>query len=289
MTDRTDLAAAHATYVDAHLHLWDPERFRYDWLAAVPQISHRHLPQDFDVDAAPFPPGKWVFVECGAPPADEVRWVEALAAAEPRLVAIVASARMNEGRATAAAIEELRDHSLVRGVRHNFQDAADPRYCCTQTFIEGTRRLGKAGLVFDICCRETQLPAVCELVQACPDTQFVLDHCGKPPIRERRLDPWRRSLRALAAMPNVVCKLSGLATEADALTWRISDLAPYVHHAIDVFGPRRLLYGGDWPVVRLAGGYARWREAAFGFVAALTDSERAEVLGGTATRIYRLH
>jgi L-fuconolactonase len=276
-------------YVDAHVHLWDTDQFRYDWLAAAPTLAHRHLPQNLAVDAAPFVPARWVFVECGAPPVEEVRWVEALAAKEPRIGAIVASARMNEGRGTEAAIDELGGYALVRGVRHNFQDEPDPAYCCTSAFIEGTRRLGRAGLTFDICCRPPQLPAVRRLVQACPGTQFVLDHCGKPPIRTGQLDPWRDALRQLSVLPNVVCKLSGLVTEADMQTWRAADLAPYVDHVLELFGPQRLMYGSDWPVVRLASTYGRWRDTAFAFLSRLTDSERAQVLSGTATRTYRLH
>ncbi len=289
MTDVFAPTPAPAAYVDSHVHLWDPGRFRYEWLAEVPQIAHRHLPEDLSIEAAPLTPARWVFVECGAPALEEVRWVESLAAAEPRIAAIVASARMDEGQATAAAIDALRAHALVRGVRHNFQSEADPQYCCSPAFIDGTRRLGEAGLSFDICCRAPQLQSVQRLVQACPDTQFILDHCGKPPIRSGQLDPWREALRALAALPNVVCKLSGLATEADPRGWSPADLAPYVEHAIEVFGPRRLMYGGDWPVVRLASTYRRWRETAFALLAGLAESERAEVLCGTATRIYRLH
>jgi L-fuconolactonase len=271
------------------VHLWDPEQFRYDWLAAAPTLAHRHLPQDLLGDAAPDVPVRWVFVECGAPPVEEVRWVEALAAKEPRIGAIVAGARMNEGRATDAAIHALGERPLVRGVRHNFQDEPDPGFCCSSAFVDGVRRLAKAGLTFDICCRSLQLPAVRGLVQACPDTQFVLDHCGKPPIRAGQLDPWRGAVRELAALPNVVCKLSGLVTEADMQAWQVSDLAPFVDHVLEVFGPRRLMYGGDWPVVRLASTYVRWRDTAFTLVSRLSDSERAQVLGGTATRIYRLH
>jgi L-fuconolactonase len=289
MIELRDSTAEPMTYVDAHVHLWDPDQLRYDWLAAVPPLAHKHLPEDFVVDTAPAVPARWVFVECGGPPVEEVRWVEALAAKEQRIAAIVAGARMNEGRATHAAIDALSSHSLVRGVRHNFQDESDPKYCCSTAFIEGTRRLGKAGLTFDVCCRAPQLPAVRKLVQECPDTQFVLDHCGKPPIRTGQLDPWRQALCELAALPNIVCKLSGLVTEADMQAWRTSDLTPYVDHVLEVFGPQRLMYGGDWPVVRLASTYGRWRDAALSLISRLNAVERAHVLSGTATRTYRLH
>src|SRR6185436_7845981 len=111
-----------------------------------------------------------------------------------------------------------------------------------------------------LCVYQRQLPAVIELVRLCPSVRFVLDHAGKPAIRERRLDPWREHLRALSLLPNTWCKLSGMVTEADHTTWQPDDLRPYIDHVLLCFGYDRTMFGSDWPVATLASAYPRWLE-----------------------------
>lgn len=275
-------------FVDSHVHFWDQRVLPYPWLAEVPAIAGPHTPAELHAETAGCRPEKIVFVECGAPWLDEVQWVGRLAAREPRLAGIVAKCPMNAGAATTAALAELRRHPLVRGVRHLIQDEPDPRCCLAPEFVAGVRQLGPAGLSFDLCCRQHQLPAVIELVRGCPETRFVLDHLGKPDIRAGRLDPWRDHLRALAAQPNVDCKLSGLITEADHRAWQTADLRPFVGHALDVFGPGRLLFGGDWPVAKLAGAYVRWLDTARELVSHLSASDQDALFRRNALRVYRL-
>jgi L-fuconolactonase len=275
-------------YIDAHMHFWDQAVLHpYTWLHEVPAIAHRHVPETIQAEAGADLPEKIVFVECGAPWLDEVKWVERLASREPRLAGMVAKIAINAGPQTTADIDELRGHSLVHGVRHHFEhEALD--YCARPAFIAGVRQLAAAGLSFDVCCQHPQLPAVIELVRSCPQVDFILDHGGKPGIRAGLLDPWREHIRTLAALPNVVCKLSGLVTEADHRQWTPGQLRPYVTHLLETFGPARLLFGGDWPVVKLACGYRRWLELAREFTAHLTPSAQAAIFHGNATRIYRL-
>jgi L-fuconolactonase len=172
-------------------------------------------------------------------------------------------------------------------VRHHFEhDAVD--YCARPEFIAGVRQLAAAGLSFDICGKHPQMPAIVELVRQCPDVSFILDHAGKPGIRTGLLDPWREHLRQLAALPNVVCKFSGLVTEADHQHWTPAQLQPYVTHLLETFGPSRLLFGGDWPVAKLATGYRRWLDVARHFVAHLSPAEQTAIFHDNAARIYRL-
>jgi L-fuconolactonase len=117
---------------------------------------------------------------------------------------------------------------------------------------------------------------------------FILDHGGKPGIRSGLLDPWREHIKALAAFPNIVCKLSGLVTEADHIGWSAAQLRPYVLHLIEAFGPARLLFGGDWPVAKLACGYPRWLHLARGFTAHLTGAEQTAIFVDNAARVYRI-
>lgn len=275
-------------FVDSHLHFWDQGQLPYPWLIDVPAIAGRHTPEELQRESAPELPTQMVFVECGAPWPDEIHWVELLAANEPRIAAIVAKVLMNFGAATTEAIAELAHHPLVRGVRHLIQDESDPLYCLSREFVAGVRQLSAANLSFDICCRHGQLPAVIDLVRRCPNTHFILDHCGKPNIAAGRLDPWREHITALAALPNVDCKLSGLVTEASHTSWTIERLRPYAEYVLATFGASRVLFGSDWPMVKLAGGYARWLDTARQLVSHLPAIEQQAIFVNNARRVYRL-
>jgi L-fuconolactonase len=279
------------SFVDTHVHFWDPGRLPYAWLAGLPAINRLHTPAELAAEAGGRLAARMVFVECDVDRAragDEVRFVEELAAREPRIQGIVAFAAVDRGPATLAALDALRARPLVRGVRHLIQGQADPGFCLRPDFVAGVRACGERGLSFDICVKHHQLAAVVELSRGCPGTAFVLDHAGKPDIKGRLLDPWRAHVTELARLPNVACKLSGLVTEADPAAWTAADLRPYVDHLLASFGPGRLLLGSDWPVVKLAGGYARWLDAALALLEPLAPGERQAVLADNARRVYRL-
>jgi L-fuconolactonase len=275
-------------FIDAHVHFWDRGTLPYPWLDELPAIAGRHTPAELVAEAGECFPEKIVFVECGAPGREEVAWVEQLAATEPRIAGIVAHCRMDEGAGTEARVAELAGRPLVRGVRHLIQHEPDPNFCARPEFIAGVRAVGAAGLSFDVCCFHHQLAAVVRLVRACPGTRFVLDHLGKPGIRAGLLEPWRAHVRELAALPNVDAKLSGLITEADHAAWQPAQLQPYVEHALATFGPSRLLFGGDWPVAKLAGSYPRWLATARALVASLAPAEQEAIFRQNARRVYRL-
>lgn len=275
-------------FTDSHMHFWNRGVLKdYTWLHEVPSIAHAHDPHTLAQEAAGDLPDRIVFVECGAPWLEEVKWVEQLAAREPRIRAIVAKIAIDAGAQTTADITELRRHPLVRGVRHHFEHAPLD-YCARPAFIAGVRQLAAAGLSFDICCKHPQLTAVIELVRQCPAVTFILDHGGKPGIRDGLLDPWREHIRTLAGSPNLVCKLSGLVTEADHANWTADQLQPYITHLVETFGPSRLLFGGDWPVAKLACGYQQWLQLARQFTAHLRPAEQAAIFHENATRIYRI-
>jgi L-fuconolactonase len=150
------------------------------------------------------------------------------------------------------------------------------------------RLLEEYSFSFDICIRDEQLPPVTALARACPSVRFVLDHLGKPAIRERQLDLWRERLAELAEQPNVACKLSGIVTEADWHQWQAEDLAPYVAHALAVFGPNRVMFGSDWPVVTLASMYRSWVEALNSLTRNLSFDDQRQLWGENARHWYRL-
>ncbi|MEP7347590.1 MAG: amidohydrolase family protein, partial [Gemmatimonadaceae bacterium] len=218
--------------VDAHVHFWDPALLHYSWLGSVPELNRRFLPSDFaplvsgTVDAV-------VFIEANCSPAectDEVEFVERLAATESRIAGTVAFVDLLDERGRSAALERLRETNRVVGVRHNIQGHAEG-FPLNPTFVRGVREVGEHGLPFDLCLTSDQLSEVTELVRRCPHTSFVLDHCGKPAIRENAFDRWSLDLAHLAAHDNVCCKLSGLLTEAHADQRGDEGLLPYAEHA----------------------------------------------------------
>jgi L-fuconolactonase len=217
----------------------------------------------------------------------EVEWVAARASEDPRIKAIVAWAPCEYGEQSRAYLERLVALSpLVRGVRRLIQGeplgfARDPR------FIRGVQLLPEHGLTFDICIKHPQLPETIDLVRQCPEVSFILDHIGKPDIAAGLQDPWREQIAQLAAFPNVICKLSGMVTEADMARWQPDDLRPYVEHVLASFGQDRVAVGGDWPVAVQASPYRRWVETLDQLTAGLSPAARRKLWRETAKRFYR--
>jgi len=274
--------------IDAHMHFWDPDRWHYPWLDDVVPLRRRYLPGDLD-PTGPYPDAV-VFVEAGGGAGDafaEVGWVEELAAGRPSVAGIVAHAPLELGADALPAVRRLAARPLVKGVRRNLQDEADG-FALGHGLRAGVRLLAEHGLVADLCIRERQLAEITELVRTTPEVSFVLDHLGKPDIRAGRWQPWADDLARLAEAPNVCVKLSGLTTEADWTAWTAEQIAPYLTHALAVFGPDRCMFGGDWPVSTLATSYADWYAVVAGVLADRPEVERALVLGGVAARVYRL-
>ena len=277
--------------VDAHVHFWDAQRLAYPWLAGVAALNRSFLPGDYVSAAKPAEAGKLIFVECGCPAAaarDEVAWVTEIAEREPRLRGIVAQAAVERGSRVGEELAALAKNPLVKGVRRNLQDETDANFCRRPEFIDGVRELAKHGFTFDLCIVAGQLPGVTELVRGCPEVFFVLDHCGKPAIRDRRPDTWRQHLRKLAALPNVACKISGLVTEANPEKCGAEELRPYIAHAVECFGFDRVLFGGDWPVCNLACSFTDWLGALEQGLAGASAANLAGLFQTNAERIYRV-
>lgn len=275
--------------LDSHVHFWDPAELDYPWLDQLPALNRARGPEAYREAARDLPVDAVLFVEANPRPsqgAAEARRVARLAVENPWIAGIVAFADLTVPTA-AAALDELADIPLVRGIRHNIQ--GNPRgFCLQPAYVAGVREAGRRGLVCDLCVTHDQLPELLELVDRAPDTRFVLDHCGKPAIREGLLDPWRRDIARLAERENVHCKLSGLLTEAKPAA-RSEDLLPYAAHVVEVFGAARVMYGSDWPVLTLAGSHAAW----YHFTRSLTNGWSADEARGfysdNAIRTYSLH
>jgi L-fuconolactonase len=277
--------------VDTHVHFWDPRSLHYPWLAGVAALNRPFAPADYATATGQLPIEKVVVVEGNCAPAESAREAEyfgRLADAEPRIAGIVAFADLTTSPGELdRALDVLTASPKVKGIRHNIQ-GEPPGFCLQPAFVEGARAVGRRGLTFDLCVTHDQLGDVVDLVERCPDTRFVLDHCGKPNIRAQRLEPWSTSLGRLAAHDNVWCKLSGLLTEADPAHWREQDLVCYATRVLECFGTDRVMYGSDWPVLTLAGEYADWYRFTERFSHRWTDAERQRFYCDTAVRTYGL-
>jgi predicted TIM-barrel fold metal-dependent hydrolase len=281
--------------VDSHVHFWDPAELHYPWLEAVPPLDRAFGPADYAAAAGVVPITKVVFVEANCRPEEarrEVQLIERLAGAEPRIAGIVAFADLTQGSGAAdrgleQTLDALATSPRVKGIRHNIQ-GQPAGFCLQPAFVRGVQAVGRRGLAFDLCATHDQLRDVADLVRQCPDTRFVLDHCGKPAIRAGRLDPWRADVARVAAHENVWCKLSGLLTEADPEDQRDDTLIPYAACVVECFGSERVMYGSDWPVLTVAGSYCDWYGFTDRFTAGWSATERRRFYADTAVRVYGL-
>jgi L-fuconolactonase len=277
--------------IDSHVHLYDVARLSYGWLSGVPRLNRTFLLPEFDAARGAVQVDGIVFAEVAVDPGLHVReaaFVQELADADTRLCGMVAHAPVEKGAAVAEDLAELQKFGVLRGIRRLIEIERDPAICLEPGFVEGVRTVGRHGLPFDICIKHFAMAHALELVRRCPDVQFVFDHIGKPGIKHGLREPWWSQMRELAALPNVVVKLSGVITEADHASWTAEQVIPYVAHTIECFGFDRVMYGSDWTVSELTHRYPAWVEILDRVVAGASAEELRALYRGTATRIYSL-
>lgn len=278
--------------IDSHVHLWDPNRYRMPWLDHSPAINKpMGLPEYAEATEGIAVEGLvYLQVEVAPPYALlEARDLVNLQSGNPIIKGIVPWAPLEFGEHVRYFLEELvKLGPGIKGVRRLVQDEPDPEFCLQPGFIRGNQILAEYGLSSDICCKFHQLGPNVELVRRCPETFFILDHIAKPNIRGGELEPWATQMRELASLPNVVCKISGVATEADHANWTVEEIKPYVRHALEVFGEDRVLFGSDWPVATLATSYRRWVETLEQLTDDLSDAAKRKLWRDNAIRAYRL-
>ncbi|MFC9842261.1 amidohydrolase family protein [Streptomyces sp. NPDC060223] len=277
--------------VDAHHHVWDLSVRDQDWITG-PELQP--LRRNFTIaDLEP---------EARAAGVDRTVLVQTItvAAETPEFLALAAKSELIGGVVgwtdlTApgvadelARLRELPGGRYLKGIRHQVQGEPDPEWLLRPDVRRGLAAVAEAGLVYDLIVQPHQLPSCAEVAALLPELTFVLDHVGKPPIAAGELEPWASDVRALAARPNTVCKLSGMVTEADPAKWTADDLRPYADTVLDTFGPHRLMFGSDWPVCILAATYSQVADTAQELTAGLSADEREQLFTDTATRVYRL-
>ncbi|WP_434589117.1 amidohydrolase family protein [Streptomyces sp. A5-4] len=277
--------------VDAHHHLWDLSVRDQDWITGpeLAPIRRDFLIEDLAAEAASAGVDATVLVQT-VTVAEETPEFLSLARTSPLIAGVVGWTDLT-APGVADALAELREGAggehLV-GIRHQVQGEADPGWLLRPDVRRGLEAVAAAGLAYDLIVLPGQLQAATEAAAAHPGLTFVLDHLGKPPAAAGAVQPWASDVRALAALPNTACKLSGLVTEARWANWRLPDLRPYADTVLDAFGADRVMFGSDWPVCVLAATYGEVLGAARELVAGLGEEERAQVFGGTADRVYGL-
>ena len=276
--------------VDTHVHLWHPKQLRYPWLSEVPALNRPYLLKDYIAASGELEIESIVFVQCDTHPDDglkETAWVTSLADVDSRIQGIVAWAPLEEGERVAPFVEKLAENPLVKGIRRLIQSESVD-FCVQPDFVNGVKVLSRYRLSFDLCIFHPQLANAIRLVEQCPHVQFILDHIGKPDIKNQLFDPWKQEIETLAGFPNVHCKISGLVTEADLEAWTPANLQPYIEHVIACFGFERVIYGSDWPVSTQASDYPRWVQTLKDAVSDASSEEQQNLFRDNAIKFYRL-
>lgn len=274
---------------DTHLHLIDRSRLSYPWLAGLPPLD-----RDWDFDsylatAARVGITDVLHMEVDVAEADidrETAWVAELMARPGSPLRGAISAARPESPGFEAWLDRV-DRRVVRGVRRVLHVVPDD-VSQSDLFRRNLRQLGQAGLPFDICMLQRQLPLAIDLVDACPDTVFILDHCGVPDIAGGAFSDWAAAIRRIAERPHVNAKLSGISAYGPP-DWTLQTLRPYVDHLIHSFGPGRIVWGSDSPVCTLQSSLSEWVATTHALLQDQSEADRAQMLSGNARRIWRSH
>ncbi|WP_152051301.1 amidohydrolase family protein [Tautonia marina] len=278
--------------IDTHVHLWDLDRFRLPWLEGGGPLARHYLPDDYREAAEGLNVVRGVYMEVDVDPAQHVAEAEFVVdlcrrGVEPLVGAVIGGRPASDAFGT--YLDRFRDSPEVKGVRQVLHGGGTPPGTCLEPeFIRGIRLLGERGLSFDLCMRPGELRDGARLVDACPDTFFILDHCGNPNVQAADHSAWRDDLARLAERENLVCKVSGIVASANPETWTPDDLAPIITHVLDCFGPDRVVFGGDWPVCTRAASLRQWTEALKVVVADRSLVNRKKLFHDNAMRVYRL-
>ncbi|KQZ12641.1 amidohydrolase [Mesorhizobium sp. Root554] len=272
--------------IDAHHHLWRPERGDYGWMTGAPDVLLRdYLPADLEPLLKRFGIAKTIVVQA-APTRAETDFLLQLAAETDFIAGVVGWLDMESEDFAAQLASYSRKPKFV-GLRPMLQDLDDDAWILRPAVLRSLEQIAESGIAFDFLTFPRHLDHVATALEKVPGLRAVIDHISKPPIAAEQLDPWRDGIARVAAFEGVHCKISGMITEADPAHWRVSDIEPFVQHVANCFGPDRLMFGSDWPVCRLAGEYGDVLAAA---MLALPQHMRGDprIFATNAQRFYRI-
>lgn len=278
--------------IDTHQHLIYPNQMDYGWTEGVPELANQAFPVELyrDLSAGADLAGS-LFMEVGVDDSDfqdETRFIADLAkSGTSGILGIVSSCRPELDAGFSDWLDEC-DLLGVSGYRRILHVMPD-EISTTEVFRRNVRKIGDRGLPFDLCLLARQLPIGVDLARACENTQMVLNHCGVPDIAGGGLDPWRDHIRELSRLPNLDCKLSGILAYCAPGTSELETIRPYVDHVLECFGPARMVWGSDWPVVNMGADLPTWLGITQSILSELSESEAAAIGSENAKRIYRLN
>jgi L-fuconolactonase len=303
--------------IDTHQHLWDLKKFRLPWIKPGTVLAKDHLMSDYLKATEGLNIVKTIYMEVDLDPAQQKEEadfvIEICKRGDTPMVAGVISGRPNSEE-FGKYITPFKGNRYIKGVRQILHAQTPAGLCLEPQFTKGIRLLGELGLSFDLCMRPGELGDAVKLVDACPDTRFILDHCGNgevnmfrrpltpdsvprgTPPEERgekdaagRGDKWKRGMEELAKRKNLAaCKVSGIIVSATPGKWKADDLSPIVNHTLDTFGPDRVMFGGDWPVCTQVATYKEWLTALQSIVKERSEEQQRKLFHDNAVRVYGL-
>ncbi len=276
--------------IDTHLHLIDLSALRYPWLGGAPALNRDFSHEEYATQARRAGIEAALHMEVDVDQADievETSHVKAQSLEKGSLLRGAIAACRPEEAGFAAYLERQQADPFVKGFRRVLHVMPD-ELSDAALFRDNIKRLSGTGLTFDLVVLPHQIPRAIALADLAPDVQFVLDHCGVPDIKGGVEHPWREHMTEIAQRPNVIGKISGVVAYADAGSWSVESLRPYVEHTIGSFGWDRVVWGSDWPVCTLGGGLATWVAATHALIAGASPEERVKLLSGNARRMWKL-
>lgn len=273
--------------IDAHHHFWTYYPAEYDWIdESMTAIRRDFLPRDFqrELDNVRFDGAISVQARQSL---EETSWLLDLADNHDFLKGVIGWVPLVD-EDVRKHLDRVARHPKLKGVRHIVQAEPDDQFILRDDFNAGVSALEDYGLTYDILIYERHLPQTIEFVDRHTDQVFILDHLAKPKAKENEVEPWRTNIRRLAQRQHVYCKISGLVTEADWRAWDDEQLSIYLETVLNAFGPRRIMFGSDWPVCLVASSYEKWYEVVSRFCENLSHDDKARIFGGTAIEAYKL-
>lgn len=273
--------------IDSHHHLWDLNRFQYNWMPPAPNPLHRdYLPRDFEPLLKKNGVSRTIVIQAHHS-TEESKFLLDLSENVDFIGGVVVWVDL-----TRPGVGKLLDQFMKRakfvGVRHMLESEEDDSWVIREDVVSGLREVANRGLTYDLLVRPHHLPYIPILAERLPELRMVIDHISKPPVVDGSIEPWASAIADVSTIPGIHCKLSGMVTEADHRRWSVEDLVPYVNHVVEIFGFDRLMWGSDWPVCLLAATYQRVIESALAAVGPVSSADYGKLMGLNAVNFYQL-
>jgi L-fuconolactonase len=274
--------------IDSHQHFWQVGHFDYPWMSsAVEVLCQNYLPPQLEPILKESGVAQTVLVQASNTLA-ETYWLLNLAERHPFIAGVVGWVDLTDP-GMEQELEVLTANPTFKGVRHLVESEPADDWLVQPSVLKGLRLLEKHRVSYDLLVHTRHLKHVKTVAEACPSLRLVIDHMAKPPIAGGEIAAWASALKEAATYPNVSCKLSGLVTEANWTSWATEDLRPYVERALEFFGPKRMMFGSDWPVCLLAASYVQVLKSFQSLLTDLAEEDRNRIFGDNVREFYRLN